>query len=161
MTRQIIHTKRGSPGSYLLGWKDADTTLSEIGNRHRVVAGTDILVTLTKLILSQPVLCACAQMVVSKQAAHDPMVVPSTVTDWCYIIAWNEVLFLKRADCYIGNQCWEIPTGRTPLFILFLTTQPICMQVEDDDGKLPDKRVKKLEWELHWLAIFFPYPHMQ
>lgn len=58
----------------------------------------------------------------------------------------------------LRNSRWQ---DSSLIFILFLTTDQICLRVEYDDGKFPDKGVKKMKWELCWPSLFFPCPHMQ
>lgn len=106
--------------------------------------GTDRLVTLTKLILSQPVLCASAQMVISKQVVHDPMVVPNCDRLILYhCMKWGSIYKKSWLLCrkpVLRNSRWQ---DSSLIFILFLTTDQICLRVEYDDGKFPDKGVKK------------------
>lgn len=121
--------------------------------------GTDRLVTLTKLILSQPVLCASAQMVISKQVVHDPMVVPNCDRLILYhCMKWGSIYKKSWLLCrkpVLRNSRWQ---DSSLIFILFLTTDQICLRVEYDDGKFPDKGVKKNKWNGNYADhLFFFY----
>jgi len=55
----------------------------------------------------------------------------------------------------LRNSHWQ---DSSLIFILFLTTYPICLHVEHDDGKFPDKRVKKNGMGITLTSYFLSIP---
>lgn len=55
----------------------------------------------------------------------------------------------------LRNSRWQ---DSSLIFILFLTTDQICLRVEYDDGKFPDKGVKKNEMGIMLTISFLSMP---